>query len=67
MNVLYVRKMPKKFRVPPELATGEAVSLVEPVSSWKLAGDHIEIFTETACQVSFWRNKSSGVNITGYR
>ena len=35
--------IPKKLRVPSELAIGEAVGLVEAVSSWKVAGEHIEI------------------------
>ena len=54
-----LRNVPKKFRVPPELAIGEAIGLVEAVSSWGLAGEHIEILKRPHVKYLFGETKVS--------
>ena len=54
-----LHNIPKKLRVPPELAIGEAVGLVEAVSSWKVAGEHIEILKRPHVKYLFGETKVS--------
>ena len=60
-----LRNVPKKFRIPPELAIGEAVGLVEAVSSWKVAGEHIEILKRPHVKYLFGETTSSRVDLVG--
>ena len=56
-----LHNIPKKFRVPPELAIGEAIGLAEAVSSWKLAGEHIEILKRPHIKYLFGETKVSSL------